>query len=156
EPATEIRIRFDRPMDRSSALIAWDYPAKAGFRPRGEMSYRKATREFVFPVYLLPGQKHGLTMNREAAGKAHDYEGFQCESQVPPKLFRWSFTTKRPAKDGGPPRVTSLVPSPDTEVSLVARIEVTFDQPMAPDCYDLTVPEASAFDRRPQILGAPE
>src|SRR5689334_703864 len=39
DPVTEIRIRFDRPMDPSRAYLAWELREPAGYRLRGPLRY---------------------------------------------------------------------------------------------------------------------
>jgi RNA polymerase sigma factor (sigma-70 family) len=159
EPITEVRIRFDRPMDRTSALLVWDPRGEAGFRPRGEMRYVEDTHEFVLPVQLSPGRKHEVTANREGSspGKEKDYEGFQSAGRVAAKPYHWSFTTAKPAAGGGkPPRVTAVSPAPDTEVALLTPVEVTFDQPMDPLSYGLGGAEPPGFDGHAELLGPPQ
>ena len=49
-----------------------------------------------------------------------------------------------------------MSPTPDTEVSLLTLLGVTFDQAMDPLAYGLSFPGASGLDRSPQLLGQPE
>jgi beta-lactamase regulating signal transducer with metallopeptidase domain len=158
-PVTDIRIRFDRPMDATAAALAWTGRNQAGFRPRGELRYDAAAREFILPVELTPGQKHDLMANQEGIshGTETSYEGFQSEGGLAAPPFRWSFTTAAPAARAGvAPRVTAVNPPSDTEVALVTPLEVTFDRPMDPSAYGLGAPDESSSDRRPTLLGRPD
>jgi RNA polymerase sigma factor (sigma-70 family) len=158
EPVTVIRIRFDKAMDPSRVTLSWDPRSPAGFRPRGEMRYLETTHEFILPVQLSPDVKHAITLNEEGVlpGKEKDYQGFRSEGGVAARTYRWSFrTAKLPAKDGEGPRVVSITPASDTEVSLLTPVEVTFDQPMAPLAYGLALPDESGPERRPELLGRP-
>ena len=159
QPITEIRIRFDWPMDRTRAVLNWEFRSQAGFRPRSDMRYDETTHEFILPVQLSPGRKHEVTVNRQSftSAKENDYEGFQSKEHVAAKPYRWSFTTKKPAaKEGKRPRLISLSPPSDTEVSLLTPLEVTFDQPMDPSSNGLSFDGPAGSDRVPKLLGQPE
>ena len=60
EPITEIRLRFDRPMDPSRVSLAWDHRG-LGYRVRGPLRYDDRTRTFFLPVHLTPGGVHRIT-----------------------------------------------------------------------------------------------
>lgn len=160
EAITEIRIRFDRPMDPASAVLDWGFRSKAGFRPRAEMRYSEKTHEFILPVRLSPGHTHTVTLNRQSFVRRDEkeYEGFQSREHIAAKPYRWSFTTKmRPTKKENRPRVTSLTPPSDSEVSLLTPLEVTFDKPMDASAYAVSF-DASVVgsDRVPRLLGGAE
>ena len=155
EPITEIRIRFDRPMEPSSAVLEGDpHSGQRGwYRPRGEMRYDAAVHEFVFPVQLVSGQKIVLHANPSflPPGEGEDYKGFRSKDHTAAKPYQWSFTTKKQtAKEGKRPRVISLNPPSDTEVSLLTPLEVTFDQAMDPDFSG--IPAKFARDRFARVL----
>jgi RNA polymerase sigma factor (sigma-70 family) len=160
EPITEIRIRFDRPMDPASAVLEWDSRSQAGFRPRGALRYVEASHEFILPVRLASDRKHEVTANRQKPAQEKEaFEGFRSKEHVAAKPYRWSFTTKKPAGRGGKaPRVVSLLPKSDTEVALLTPLEVTFDREMDPDAYGLSVPDAEwrGFNRLPELRGRAE
>jgi RNA polymerase sigma factor (sigma-70 family) len=160
EPVTEMRVRFDRPMNPTSKHLEWPLPGTAGFRLTGEMRYAETTREFVFPVQLTPGVKHEVVVNSDGlylAGEERNYRGFRSEEQVAALPFKWSFTTAKPAiRAGKPPRVTALQPPADTEVSLLTPLELTFDRPMDPQSYGLSVPGMTIWERHPDLLGSPQ
>ncbi len=158
-PVTEIRVRFDRPMKPSNSEIAWNYTSGVGFRPRGEMRYSETDHEFILPVRLTPGSKHELTVNSEGlipiARK--DYNGFRSDGGVAAEARKWSFTTAKPAAaNGKPPRATSVDPPSNSEVALLTRAEMTFDRPMDPFAYGLTVPGTSKLERRPELAVQPD
>src|SRR5262249_15563743 len=158
-PLTEIRLRFDRPMDRTSTSLVWGPPrVPAGFRLRGEGRYAEATREVILPVQLAPGRKHEVTANSEGfpPGKDDDWGGFRSTARVAAMRSRWSFTTPAPAaKDGKAPRATAVAPPADTEVAVLTPLEVTFDRPMDPLAYGLRVPDSPGIERQPELLGRP-
>jgi RNA polymerase sigma-70 factor (ECF subfamily) len=156
EPITEIKIRFDRPMDPASAVLEWNFRGKAGFRPSGEMRYSEKNHEFILPVQLTPGSTHAVTLNHQAfaPGKEQDFEGFQSSEHVAAKPYRWSFTTKKlPVQKEKQPRVTSLTPASDSEVSLLTPLEVAFDKPMDPNAYAVNFEASPSSDRVPKLLG---
>jgi RNA polymerase sigma factor (sigma-70 family) len=156
EPITEIRIRFDRPMDPTNAVLGWD---KAGFRPSAEMRYDEKAHEFILPVHLSPGSTHSVTVNREsfARRKDKDYEGFRSSEHIAAAPYRWSFTTKNlPIQKEKRPRMASLTPASDSEVSLLTPLEVAFDTPMDPDRYAISTDDSVGFNRVPQLLGRAE
>jgi hypothetical protein len=186
EPVTEIRIRFDQPMDPTAAWLEW-HGQQAGYQPCGEMRYVAETHEFILPVVLSPTVKHELSLNREAFSSRRDnvkYTGFRSASGMAAKPQRWSFTTVgRPGIAGKPPRATSLhfpnVPSafgntayppydPDrteelwlglrqnVEVGLITRFDLTFDQPMDPNWGSVRLGDSRRSGRRPDLLGRPE
>jgi beta-lactamase regulating signal transducer with metallopeptidase domain len=158
DPITEIRIRFDQAMDRTSASLVWGASHPAGFRVRGEPRYAEGDREFVLPVQLSPGLTHEITLNGEdfSRGKDDDESGFRSTDRIAAQGFRWSFTTRKlPAKDGKPPRAVSVSPASDTEVSILTPLEVTFDQPMDPVRYGLGLAEPGLFERQPELVGNP-
>lgn len=143
EPETELRFRFDRPMDPDAAMIGWDYRGQAGFRLRGPLRYDPASHEFTLPVRLTPGQRHVLMMNGEGTFRKEAYEGFRAAVGPGAAPVRWSFTTAgaKPAAGGPAPRVVSVSPAPDAEVALMTPVEITFDRPMDPTSYGVAAPE---------------
>ena len=152
---TEIRIRFDRPMDPTMAHLEWGMRGRAGFRLRGALRYSPETREFTLPAELAPGQKHDVTVNNESIPDSGEYEGFRTPDRVEAKPYRWSFTTARPADapEGPQPRVLSVDPPSDTEVALVTPLELTFDRPMDPSSYSLRESEPTDLGRgKPELL----
>jgi RNA polymerase sigma factor (sigma-70 family) len=158
EPVTEIRIRFDRPMNRSNVSISWIAPEGGGYRSCGDVRYVEATREFVFPVQLTSGVKHELVLNAWGLQDPGDqnYRGFRSEDKVAAQVYRWSFTTAKPAaRPGTPPGVTFIQPFNDMEVALLTSFEIAFDRPMDPLAYGLDVPGLSIGEVRPQLLGPP-
>jgi beta-lactamase regulating signal transducer with metallopeptidase domain len=157
---TELRIRFDRPMEPDRAVLEWEARGPAGCRPLGPLRYAPETFEFSLPVQLTPGQKHQVSVNREGfnpAKKRDAHEGFQSAAGVAAVPVRWSFTTtKPPAREGAPPRVTAVDPPNDTEVALVTPIELTFDRPMDPAWYGLEPSGVEYIGRRPEFRARPE
>lgn len=136
---TEIRIRFDRPMDPSTPLIQWEHGSEGGYRPRGEFRYLEETREFVLPVRLKPGCSHQVVINQEHYFEKGEYMGFSSVGKVAAKPHSWSFVTARfPARDGRRPKLVAVEPPSDSQTSLLTLLRVKFDVPMDPTWYGLT------------------
>lgn len=155
DPDTEIRIRFDRPMDPSRMLLEWPFAkTDAGFRIRGDTRYSADTHEFAIPVRLTPSTTHQVA---SGANRRGGREGFQSVDHVEAEPFAWSFTTAKPAAKGGPPpRLVSVSPTPDTEVARLTVLELTFDRPMDPTAYDLKPSEPLGHDRHFALIGQPD
>jgi hypothetical protein len=118
--------------------------------------YVEATHEFIFPVQLTPGVKHEITVNLDGKlpGGEKDYQGFRSDTRVAAKPHSWSFATaKSVERPGTPPRITAIKPPPDSEVAQLTLLEVTFDRPMDPLGYGLTVPGLTTLERRPELQG---
>ncbi len=129
ESNTDIRLRFDRAMDPTLAVLEWDFGSRAGYRLRGAMRYDPAAHAFTLPVSLTPSRKHDVTLNRKGFPHAEAYEGFRADDSQTAAPFRWSFATARPKPAAGVPvpRAVSVSPISDTEVALLTPVEVTFD-----------------------------
>lgn len=155
---TELRIRFDRPMEPNRAVLLWEAWGPAGCRPLGPLRYASETFEFSLPVQLTPGQKHDVTVNRKGINREKtEYEGFHSATGVGAVPVRWSFTTARPpAHAGVPPRVVAVDPPTDTEVALVTPIELSFDRPMDPAWYGLKASGVEDIGHRPEFLTRPD
>ncbi|WP_165246819.1 M56 family metallopeptidase [Paludisphaera soli] len=146
-PDAEIRVRFDRPMIPTSAMLAWnsDVPGRAGYRPRGPLRYDPATFEFALPVHLTPGCDHGLKLNPASWPDLDVDRGFRSADGATAAPFLWSFTTaaSEPAPtpvEGTPPRAVAASPASGSEVSVLTPVAITFDRPMDPTSYGLAVP----------------
>jgi beta-lactamase regulating signal transducer with metallopeptidase domain len=140
---TEIRVRFDRPMDPSALCILWNRKSQGGFRPRGSFRYLADTYEFVVPVRLTPGCSHGLTLNEDRHFEEGEYTGFSSVDQVAAEPHSWSFTTAAlpDVPNGRRPKVVVVDPPSDSEASLLTLLRVKFDQPMDPTWYGMADPD---------------
>jgi RNA polymerase sigma factor (sigma-70 family) len=166
EPITDIRIRFDRPMDPAAAYLTWeplrDLTARTGFRLRGDMQYNVESHEFVLPVELVADAKHVVTANSSPGGPVdladeREHEGFQSVTKIAARDYRWTFHTKKlPTRPGRPALATVVSPKPDTEVPLITSLEVSFDQAMDPTCYGISGHNTSPFDAQPNLMGPPK
>lgn len=139
EAFTELRIRFDRPMDPLALRIAWD---QGGFVSCGTPQYDAARHEFRIPVQLPPGTRHRLILNRPALGFAelkksrerYPGEGFQSADRHLAALFAWQFSTRKwPAPaSGSPPKPLAISPHSGSTTTPLTFIDVRFDRPMKP------------------------
>lgn len=138
-----IKIRFDQPMSFDKITLEWeiDQEAPTGFRLRGEPSYDAARNEFFIPVFLEPGKKHSLVVNKKDYPESENHRfgkaGFSSESGLAAKSFSWSFNTADvPQANAGPiPKIVDVSPASGTEVALSTTLRVQFDQPMDPDWF---------------------
>ena len=153
DPVTEIRIRFDRPMDPTRMVLEWAW-GDAGFRLRGDVRYSADTHEFIIPVQLTPGAQHRITSGREHPIRPGAFEGFESADHVVADPRAWSFTTAKPEAGGGPPpRLVSVSPPPDVEVARVTRLDLTFDRPMDPAGYGFRLVDPDGIDRQVALIG---
>jgi len=150
DPITEIRIRFDRPMDPSTAKLRWrpNLNQPTGFRPRGEWRYIRDTREFVLPVILTPGVEHTLALLSGSDSLTADR--FRTPDGTLARRFSWAFRTKpSPVQGNGTrPKVVAIAPKPGSETGLLTSLRIRFDQPMSPDHFlvrDVTPAPSDVF-----------
>jgi hypothetical protein len=138
-PATELRIRFDRPMDPLALKLDWE---SGGCLACEFPQYDADKHEFSVPVRLAPGALHQIVVNKPwfSMGKLSEQRkqfprlGFLSADQRLAGLFAWRFRTAgAPAAPGtNAPKATRIVPPPGSEVALLTFAEIQFDQPMAP------------------------
>jgi Bacterial Ig-like domain len=154
EPDTDIRIRFDRPMSPTAAMLGWDYGGGAGYRLRGPLRYDPDAQEFTLPVRLTPGRKHKVSLNSDNPPNVGVFDGFRAADGRAAAPFRWSFTTAGPKATaaGLAPRVMSVSPASDTEVAVLTPVEVTFDRPMDPASYVVSVYDPDAILTSPALV----
>lgn len=99
DPVTEIRIRFDRPMNPESYLLNWRPRRKedfrsTGFRLRGAIRYLPESNEFVIPVILTPSATHRLEVAAERAPRGKPMQRyFESADGVPAAPHAWEFRT---------------------------------------------------------------
>jgi len=140
-PLTEIRIRFDRPMDPNYMYLQAD-PDNAGnflrFRLRTSPKYLSETNEFVIPVLMRAGSQYQFSLPLDA--DLPDTNCFWSRDGVPAAPYSWRFTTRAAvAAAGGPAsRVLSVDPPSGAQTGMVASIRVLFDRPMDPEACEPT------------------
>jgi hypothetical protein len=140
-------------MEPNLAIMEWDQSGQSGFRLRGIMRYDPDTHEFIFPVQLTPGRTHTVTLNRKRNPREEVYVGFTAVNGPAMRSFRWSFATAqvKSATAAPAPRLVSASPASGAEVALLTPVEVTFDQPMDPAAYGVTVSEQPGRRRGPEL-----
>lgn len=132
DPNTEIRIRFDQPMDPEVSELRWDisreYPA--GFQPRGAWRYVEDKNEFVFPVTLTPGVEHRIGLQSRMGSLTT--ERFRSRDGELARQFSWTFHTRElPVVDGERPKAVSIEPELGSETGLLTFLRIRFDQPVS-------------------------
>jgi hypothetical protein len=161
ESITELRLRFDRPMDPLSAALDW---TEGGTFQAEFPRYDQDRHEFVFPVRLLAGAAHEIVVNRATTmGTLAETralfcrEGFQTPDHQLAALHVWRFRTKAAAKPGAgaPPKVISLEPASGSQVPLLCFAEIRFDQPMMSpsEVFPYVISDAMPWDRA-ELIGS--
>ncbi len=89
-PRTELRVRFDRPMDPLAAKINWE---SGDFVACEFPRYDSNTFEFVFPIHLAGGVLHQLAINKDELGFGE--WGFLTPDGKLAALYVWRFTTEK-------------------------------------------------------------
>jgi hypothetical protein len=139
DPATKaIRVTFDMPMSIDGFSFTGGGPSFPGTGtelPR----WLKDGKTCVLPVKLQPGSQYQLGLN------SIFHTNFNSKWGVPLAPVRWTFSTSGEAPTAsdaadadaldpaGPPRIVKMVPengASDVD-PILAKIEVTFDRPMA-------------------------
>jgi hypothetical protein len=136
DPLTEIRIRFDRPMDPNlMGLHGGQGDARCSFRLRGPLQYRPQDREFVFPVVLEPGTRYTFSLGQHGVTVAD----FRSSDGTRAGPYSWRFTTRAaaPAGNAPKPRVLAIEPPSGAETGMVTAIRIRFDRPMDPNAFML-------------------
>jgi outer membrane lipoprotein-sorting protein len=132
EPDTEIRIRFDRPMNSGKmALYSENWEDGAIVDNRG-FKYDEGNNEFIIDVRLKEGTQYNLVINPYKEDGFVDIKGNVAQK------FNWRFKTRKIAiaKTASKPVVRSIDPAKGSEIALVTKLKITFDQPMYPDQYE--------------------
>lgn len=87
---TELRLRFDRPMDPLGLKLGWESGGcKASDFPR----YDSNRFEFTIPMHLAPGVLHQIVVNTEDPGFPD--AGFLSAASKRASLYVWRFVTQR-------------------------------------------------------------
>ncbi len=138
-PATEMRVRFDRPMDPLALKLDWK---SGGFLDCEFPKYDAKLHEFTFAVHLASSANHEIVLNNPTGfggtiGKRRaDFprDGFQSLDHRLARFFTWKFQTSSSASptNGQPPKVVNISPAPGSTVPYRTFLEVQFDQPMKP------------------------
>jgi hypothetical protein len=100
DPVTEIRVRFDRPMDPESFCLEWKNVRRGpkidvGFRLRDVIRFEADSNEFVFPVRLTPGVEHRIEVvayDRHQEWSMHGF--FRSAAGAAASAYQWQFRTR--------------------------------------------------------------
>jgi serine/threonine protein kinase len=138
EPTTEIRIRFDRPMDpKRMALHTRPINAGMPFRLHGSPRYVATANEFVMPVILRAGAPYefGLESRLDFDHKVSEFRSLEG---VAATAYSWRFATRdAPANPKTPkPRVVSVDPPSGSHTGMIVTIRVRFDRPMDAEAFE--------------------
>ena len=155
---TDLRVRFDNPMDPLSLKLNWD---AGGFFDFEVPQYDTNRNEFVIPMHLAPGVLHQVVVNspfiKQPLGESRKQwplDGFQSTNQHLAGLFAWRFRTAAatPPADAKPPKPTAVVPPSASEVARLTFAEIQFDQPMAPPSQAFPYLVSPAGTDRPELI----
>ena len=139
---TDIRIRFDRPMQPQMTGLNWK---NGGFIKYKGLKYDKKNCEFHISLELEENGGHTIILNRGEFGT-----GFKDLNNQRAKEFGWSFRTKSGEKDKNAPRpkLLSIDPPSGSKVPVVTHLRLKFDQPMEPNYYKVFDRTAKFWFRR--------
>ena len=157
--ATDIHVRFDRPMDPLSLKLDFE---SGGFLDCEFPKYDAKKYEFTIPIHLAPGALEQIVINKPIMGddnlgkerKQFPRDGFQSIDHHLAGLFVWRFHTQAiptPSKTP-PPQVTTVSPTLGSQVPIRTFLEIQFDQPMSPptEAFPCLVSERGA--REPRMI----
>ncbi len=156
-PATELRVRFDRPMDPLSLKLDFD---SGGFLDCEFPKYDAKKFEFTIPVHLVPGRLQQVVVNKswggdaDLAGRRNQFprDGFQSVDHQLAGLFTWRFHTQAVSTPSNavPPRVISISPASGGSAPIRSFVEIQFDQPMAapPGSFPYLISESDLEEAR--------
>jgi hypothetical protein len=161
DSVTEIRLRFDRPMDPLSLKLNWEF---GGLLDCEFPGYNAGKHEFIIAVRLLPASSHQVVVNQvllagdiNEARKRFPRDGFQSADHKLAGLFVWRFHSKvGAARAGAPvPGVTTISPPSTSRVPLLCFAEIQFDQPMMTpaEAFPFLVPGAWPGEQ-PGLIGS--
>ena len=157
---TDLRVRFDRPMDPLSLKLNWD---SGGFTAHEFPKYDPEKYEFTIPVRLIAGAAHQIVLNRPGFAlpdaklgeerQRRPLDGFQSADHRLAGLFVWRFRTSAaiPASSA-PVRATRISPASGSDVPILTLVEVQFAQPMAPPDEAMPCLVFRSHERRPEMI----
>ncbi len=129
---SEIRVRFDRPMNPLTVELNW-YFRQDGYHAYGPARYDDERYEFVIPITLPADGDYRVGVNDPFHDRPSN--GFQSAEGIGAAPFEWSFITRKldyGSSDPGP-QVVSIEPPPGSDITLITEVRVQFDQDMIPD-----------------------
>lgn len=155
---TQLRIKFDRPMDPLALKLSWK---SGGFLDCGFSEYDSNQCEFTIPIHLLPGT-HRVVINQpnpsfgseSESRRLEPRDGFQSADHQLALSYTWSFRTEAAQKQEQPiPAIKRVSPAAGSIVPCRPFIEIQFDQPMAaPDIAPLWITSSAGPLKQPQMF----
>ncbi len=121
DPNTEIRIRFDRPMNPTLLDISWKVGRCVKYK---DFKYDDTKSEFVILTKLEDDCEHTISIESDR------FPGFRAKSgQSMTHAFEWSFKTKKINQPLGSakPKLISVTPASGSELPLLALLQMKFD-----------------------------
>jgi beta-lactamase regulating signal transducer with metallopeptidase domain/outer membrane lipoprotein-sorting protein len=151
EPATEIRLRFDRPMNPDQTNLRFK---EGRYRNFGTVRYDESLREFVMPVELEAGTKYRIILNEWSSFRKERQKGFVDTNGMDAEEYEWSFSTKGVVKsaDLPKPKIVSVNPASGLKIALVSELKIVFDQPITAHGFKLGLPDKSSWPREPLVF----
>ena len=157
EPDTELRVRFDRPMDPLSLKLDWK---SGGFLHCEFPKYDPEKHEFTIPLQLAPGAAQQVVVNQplgELSQSRTNFpsDGFLSADRRLARLFTWRFRTKDaspPPSGAKPPAILKLSPEPGSQVPFRTFLEIQFDQPMKAPSDTLPYMAAQSGFKKPTLV----
>lgn len=147
---TELRLRFDKPVNPDGFEIAWK---RGGFLSTGQLEYLADKHELVLPVRLLPGVVQEVEIGGGMGRHSLGVDG------VPMTPASWRFETAAPVADRGEPaQVLSVKPPSGSAVPRLAFFTVQFDRAIDPSTVTATAKRTSGEERfaeRTEVVPAP-
>ena len=151
EPVTEIRLRFDRPMNPDQTNLRFKEGRYQNF---GTVRYDESSREFVMPVELEAGTKYRIILNEWSSFRKERQKGFVDTNGMDAEEYEWSFSTKGVVKsaDLPKPKIVSVNPASGLKIALVSELKIVFDQPITAHGFKLGLPDKSSWPREPLVF----
>lgn len=154
---TQLRIRFDRPMDPLSLKLDWK---SGGFLDCAYSEYDSNRYEFTIPIHLVPGALQRVAVNQPEFGSASESrkfqprDGFQSEDHELAQPYSWSFRTQPAQTQEQPiPVMKRISPAAGSIVPCRTFVEIQFDQPMAaPEIAPLWISTGAGPLKAPQMF----
>jgi hypothetical protein len=153
---TELRIRFDRPMNPLALRLDW---LAGGFLECGESKYDSNRFEFTIPVRLAHGATHQIMANKDLWGKQQmivgPLDGFLSTNSERATLFVWNFrTSAASATAASRPRALKIEPPAQGRAHAFQFVEVQFDHDMLPpeDAFPYVISNPRNPELQPELI----
>lgn len=155
-PTSDLRIRFDRPMNPLALSLDW---LAGGFTETGDPKYDADRFEFTIPIRLAPAAVHQVVLNKDfwadqpiTVGRL---DGFLSTNGERAAVFVWNFRTAVSQRgNGSRPRAIHIEPPPQSRVDSFQFVNVQFDQDMLPpeNAFPYILSRAADAAWLPQVI----